>query len=84
MNIPNWINVTFRKHGFRDYIYWRTLLEELNFSLNEGLLTIQEQNNLNIIQVQIEARFKDIGTILKNNWRQISENIDNSHFLANI
>ena len=81
---PNWIDLTFRKHDSRDYIYWRILLEELNFPLNEGLLTIQEQNNLNIIQVQIEARFKDIGTILKANWKQISEYIDDSPFLANI
>ncbi|MCI0549525.1 MAG: hypothetical protein L0287_01075 [Anaerolineae bacterium] len=65
---PNWIDVKFRKHDIRGYIYWRILLEELNFPLDEGLLTIQEQNNLNIIEVQIAARFKDIGTILKDNW----------------
>src|SRR5687767_4546948 len=32
---PNWIDLTFRKHDSRDYIYWRILLEELNFHLNE-------------------------------------------------
>jgi len=79
---PNWIEIVFKKNGSSGRIYLHRLFKKLGIPIDKDYLTIQESKDLNLIQDQITERFQLARKIIKINWKQIVEYINNTRNLS--
>lgn len=80
---PNLIEIIFKRLGVPGRIYSTALFKKINVPVDKDFLTVQERNDLSLVQEQIAESLQQASTVLKANWKQVTEYLSNASSLSN-